>query len=259
MKTLLPKKLYEEVLTYYEAKKESKYIVSKSLPVLFFGDLKKYFQSDLKVITVGKNPSGHEFLGDNRFPNYRKTPYSLELSLCEYFKTNPYRKWFRHYDNYLKEFGSSFYNNSNYNKVVHTDIGSPLSTDPTWKKLDDLDSSFTKELFSSGFKIWEKLVLELKPHLVIMCCPFQDSMKKDIFTRLKVEEIETICTITHKINNEPRKIPFKLTYNSIVVGGFSTKLIYGGPSVINPFGIIGTENVKLLGKKTEALIKREGL
>lgn len=261
METILPKKLYEEVLYYYETIKNSensKYIVPKSLPVLFFGDLNKYFKSDLKVITVGKNPSGHEFLSDvNRFPSYRKTPYSLELSLSEYFKKNPYSSWFKHYNIYLEEFGYSFYNKPGYNKVIHTDIGSPLSTDPTWRKLEKENKSLTEELFKDGFEIWKTLISELLPDIIIMCCPLQMEMKETVFKELKLEKIDTIHTITNKKDStELRQIPFELTYNQIVVNGFKTKLVFGGISRINPFGIIGNDNIRLLGRKTETFLNR---
>ena len=35
--------------------------VSPSIPILFFGDLHAYFSSRVRVLTVGLNPSLHEF------------------------------------------------------------------------------------------------------------------------------------------------------------------------------------------------------
>ena len=35
--------------------------VHPSIPILFFGDLKAYCESDLRVVTVGLNPSRWEF------------------------------------------------------------------------------------------------------------------------------------------------------------------------------------------------------
>ncbi len=51
------KMLIEECWRIYKKHKEEDFIVKPSIPILFFGDSEKYFESELKVITVGLNPS----------------------------------------------------------------------------------------------------------------------------------------------------------------------------------------------------------
>jgi len=57
MKEINMKMLIEECWRIYKKHKEEDFIVKPSIPILFFGDSEKYFESELKVITVGLNPS----------------------------------------------------------------------------------------------------------------------------------------------------------------------------------------------------------
>jgi len=56
------------------------HIVRPSMPILFFGDSRRYECSTLKVITVGLNPSKLEFPNNDpfrRFPAARELPPML--------------------------------------------------------------------------------------------------------------------------------------------------------------------------------------
>jgi hypothetical protein len=75
------------------------------MPILFFGDVFGYVRSEVKVVTVGLNPSLAEFPTSNpwlRFPGAAglKPPLTSDMrkrylhSLCDYFKIEPYRDWF---------------------------------------------------------------------------------------------------------------------------------------------------------------------
>ena len=44
--------------------------VSPSIPISFFGDLHAYFSSRVRVLTVGLNPSLHEFPADSPFRRF---------------------------------------------------------------------------------------------------------------------------------------------------------------------------------------------
>ena len=75
--------------------------VSPSVPILFFGNLHAYFSSRMRVLTVGLNPSLHEFPADSPF---RRFPLTEDITVSEpdryldalaaYFRTDPYRGWF---------------------------------------------------------------------------------------------------------------------------------------------------------------------
>ena len=72
---VLSKTLLESLLQEYETKKNLKYVVSESLPILFFGDLESFSNQKKKVVTVGLNPSNIEFQSN---PNEE---YSFFISL----------------------------------------------------------------------------------------------------------------------------------------------------------------------------------
>ena len=44
--------------------------VNPSIPILFFGDLDAYFSSKVRVLSVGLNPSLHEFPSDSPFRRF---------------------------------------------------------------------------------------------------------------------------------------------------------------------------------------------
>ena len=104
------------------------------------------------------------------FPDYDNTPDSLELACKNYFKNNPYNKWFGQNNSGFKPLlngmGYCYYPNSkNLKSVLHTDICSPIATNPTWSKLTKNERN---KLEINGFELWKKIILELKPHLIIL-------------------------------------------------------------------------------------------
>jgi len=81
-------------------------VARPSMPILFFGDLDRYWASPRRVITVGLNPSRQEFpAGDHwmRFPGgaglaqdplAEGAPAAYLEELSRYFEVEPYRQWF---------------------------------------------------------------------------------------------------------------------------------------------------------------------
>ena len=85
--------LLNDAFIYYNKYSELDFIVKPSLPILYFGDLNAYFNSNFKVITAALNPSDaelKEFKNSDpsyiRFPEYENTIETLHLSLNNYFK-----------------------------------------------------------------------------------------------------------------------------------------------------------------------------
>ena len=58
---MISNELIKKTFDYYDKFKDYDVVVSPSLPILYFGDLASYEKSDLKIVTVGKNPSDNEF------------------------------------------------------------------------------------------------------------------------------------------------------------------------------------------------------
>jgi len=91
-------------------------VVRRPVPILFFGDSRAYFDSPMKAVTVGLNPSKIEFDSADpfhRFPLARGVQPDDETryldSLDAYFKEDPYRSWFNCYEPLLQGLGVSYY------------------------------------------------------------------------------------------------------------------------------------------------------
>jgi len=112
------------------------------VPILFFGDLYRYRTSPCKIVTVGLNPSRIEFPQPDRFTRFKAAkglypaimqsdePYAAYVAApCNYFIDDPYRAWFRSLEPILQGAASSYYP-GRANCALHTDLCSPLATDP---------------------------------------------------------------------------------------------------------------------------------
>lgn len=242
---VLSKTLLESLLQEYETKKNLKYVVSESLPILFFGDLESFSNQKKKVVTVGLNPSNIEFQSNPneeysffRFPEYEGNIETLELTLNNYFKHNPYTKWFKTgYEPLLNGLKGSFFPDNEFDKVLHTDICSPLSTNPTWSKLNFHEQ---ESLRRDGFELWKSLIKELKPHLIIL------STRRSYLQLLSPKYIETIHSINTTKDGKTRR-PFNLDLFEVDIDGFKTYLIYGEPKNL-PFGSVTTKDKLIMGE-----------
>ena len=182
---------------YLQSRNTSLPITSPSIPILYFGDYPAYHKSEIKIITVGLNPSHLEFPTEDRFLRFRKaekTSKSSNLthldiqrfldSLNDYYKDEPYSRWFRCFEPILNGLNSSYYDNEYPNRVLHTDICSPLATDITWSKLNDRQQA---RLSSDGNKIWHSLVEILTPDFILISVA-RHHLNKIRFKRTKWRE-----------------------------------------------------------------------
>ena len=159
--------------------------VTPSIPILYFGDKTAYLKSPLRIVTVALNPSLAEFPPDapfSRFPEAGawiaagRPPANcqdLQQAFNDYFKRDPYLRWFGSLEKVLTGFDASFYPNPDpsneghaKNTAIHTDLLSPVATSPTWSKIHDpgLKAALTK----SGIPLWHTLIEELRPHLILI-------------------------------------------------------------------------------------------
>ena len=145
--------------------------VGPAIPILFFGDLDAYGESRHRVLTVGLNPSRIEFpAGDpfQRFPLAEDIhPEDQERyldALSAYFRTKPYNRWFRSFEPLLNGMRTSFYGHQ-ASTALHTDICSPVATDPTWSRLSEADR---RVLADDGRPLWHELLVALRPNVVVL-------------------------------------------------------------------------------------------
>ena len=120
-------------------------IVPDSLPLLWFGDLAAYAQSNVRILTLSKNPSDAEFGQNQRFENLSPTAENLtalskkssaltdyKSQLNQYFQRNP-NKWFRQLNKFLPVFEAGYADASNV--ALHADLFTPMATKPVWPGL----------------------------------------------------------------------------------------------------------------------------
>lgn len=152
-------------------------MVQPSIPILWFGDMVAYYRSERKVVTVGLNPSLQEFpKGKDRFPRAaalhgKKTLDSKDVeaytaAMNDYFETEPYGKWFSHFEKVLNPLDTSYYVSRKMpNRAIHIDIYAPFATDPTWSSLSPKQKACIDEK-SNG--LYEDLLAMLKPDVVLV-------------------------------------------------------------------------------------------
>ena len=154
------------------------FLVKPSIPILFFGDSNRYFSSRLKVITLGLNPSRIEFPKQDRFLRFSKAghvhpPVAGDGSYRGYLEAlngyfhkppnHPYTPWFNSFEGLLNGLDCSYYGDAP-NTALHTDLCSPLATDPPWSKLPN---DVRRCLRQYGVSLWHSLVEFLSPDLII--------------------------------------------------------------------------------------------
>lgn len=151
-------------------------VVRPSMPILYFGDREAYENSPLRIVTAGLNPSLAEFPIESpwlRFPGAAALPADGSMTaperdkylaaLDEYFRVAPYRKWFdRSFEPILNGCGASYYESKNV--ALHTDLLSPVATNPTWSRLSE--SAQIKH--AGGRDLWTFLMRALRPHVIIV-------------------------------------------------------------------------------------------
>jgi hypothetical protein len=204
-------------------------VVKPALPILFFGDSQQYFRSQLRVVTVGKNPSGKEFPATDFLLRFgavkgicldtfsQESHTSYQAALNGYFRNNPYSAWFDAYEPLLNGMGASYYAHQP-NVALHTDLCSPLATDPTWSGLSDPQQAL---LEPEGARLWHDLIPVLAPHVVIISVAEKHLIK---VTDRPLSLWETIYTVAEP---ETRNKPYRVQALRVTIGKHTTWMIFG--------------------------------
>lgn len=216
-------------------------IVTPSIPILYFGDDRRYFESRRKVITVGLNPSCREFPDDCRF---RRFPLARELTpaaddprylaaLRDYFRAEPYDRWFRQsFESILGGLDASYYDGAP-NTALHTDLFSPLATDPTWSRLGE----DRRHLQEEGVNLWHRLVERLEPDVMII------SIARRFLHNVRFHRPEAWRTI-HTVE---RANPFEVEAENVTIAGKTALMVFGTAANI-PFGTVSSSDKKNIGR-----------
>ena len=224
--------------------------VTPAAPILFFGELDAYLASPLRVVTVGLNPSLHEFpVGEpfRRFPlaEGNREPSCYLDAMSAYFSTDPYRGWFNAFEPLLNGLGASYYTGAT-STALHTDICSPVATDPTWSRLDKADRA---ALEADGGPLWRILLDELRPQIVAI------SVAKAHLERIgfaALSDWEIVHVFRRKSDGKPRSRPYEIRRRWYDVGG--ERSLFGfGTAGLKPFQLLADRQKR----KTGELILKE--
>ena len=221
--------------------------VTPAAPILFFGDLHAYRDSPLRVLTVGLNPSLHEFPADKPFRRFplaegciaRKPSRYLD-AMSAYFRTDPYRGWFSTFEPLLDGMEASHYE-GRASTALHTDICSPVATNPTWSGLDEDTRSV---LAARGNPLWHMLLEELRPQIVAL------SVAKAHLKRIKFEpltEWQVIHAFGRTASGGPRRTPYEISARWYDAGGERSLFVFGAAAQ-KPFGTLAADQKREAGR-----------
>ena len=229
--------------------------VSPAIPILFFGDLDAYRGSPLRVLTVGLNPSLEEFPAGEPFLRF---PLASDVvaqdrgrylkTLAAYFRTNPYRNWFRHFEPLLNGMRASYYPGET-STTLHTDICSPIATNPTWSRLGEGDRAI---LEADGGPLWHVLLEALEPHLVVL------SVARRHLDRIRFNAPggwRVIHAFERTSGGAPRSRPYEVSARWHRVGGGRSLFVFC-PAGRTPL-TISNEQKRALGAQVVEVWRRE--
>ncbi len=223
--------------------------VTPAVPILFFGDLDAYRTSPLRVVTVGLNPSRKEFPAGEPFRRFplaegsrdREGPSYLD-AMSAYFHTDPYRGWFNAFEPLLNGMETSFYAGvGDASTALHTDICSPIATDPTWNDLDKADQA---ALMDHGRPLWRALLEELRPQIVVL------SVRKEYLDHIEFAPItnwEVIHTFRRTSNGDFRRKPYEVCARWYEVAGELSLFLFGAAAQ-TPFGKLAAAQKREAGE-----------
>lgn len=213
--------------------------VSPAIPILFFGNLNAYRASPLRVLTTGLNPSLHEFPEGDPFQRFPLAstftagePQRYLDALSAYFRVQPYRSWFNSFEPFLQGLWASYFERRP-STALHTDLCSPIATDPTWTGLGEEEHT---ALEADGGPLWHELLTVLQPHVVAL------SVAKHHLARIEFRPL-TNWGVIHAFHRTgagaPRRRPVEISARWYEVGGARSLFVFG-PAAQLPLGMLNT-------------------
>ena len=220
------------------------HLVRPSIPILFFGDSERFAASPLRVITVGLNPSREEFPHDAPFRRFRaaaslkrENPDTYLAALDGYFRTSPYTRWFNPaFEPFLRALGASYYDREP-STALHTDLCSPLATDPTWSRLATHEQA---TLQPAGQRLWHDLVEALQPDVVLI------SVSRHRLNLLAFPTVEP-AIVMHTVDGPGRARPYPVEQFRCRLASGKVPLFVFGQAAQTPFGTISAADKQRVG------------
>jgi hypothetical protein len=221
------------------------WLVRPAIPILYFGDLERYRESEVRVITVGLNPSKKEFPETSpyqRFPAASALDRRVEgweklhqTALNNYFRADPYTSWFGAWEPVLSGIDASYYAATNV--ALHTDLCSPLATNPTWTGLDENAKSL---LELSGNRLWRALVAVLEPDIVLI------SVGAQYLAALGQAPLGA-WRISHRVEGPTRR-PLDIRVTWAALGMTHRSMLVFGRAANLPLGTVSHSDKAVIGR-----------
>lgn len=237
------KDLLDKCWNAFDDVHDQPFVVKNAVPVLYFGDIDRYFASELKVVTVGLNPSLAEFPQDDpflRFPLAREAGGSRPRNLADhltalnwYFRIKPYKKWFGSLEPILEGLGASYYRGMDL--ALHTDICSPIATAPTWSGLAKDERAI---LQADGVHIWHSLIEVLSPDIIVV------SVGVEHLNQLRFPFISP----EQNVFTLERKHPYRVWGRFLAIDTSSRCFLVFGRASQTPFGTVSKESKLKIGE-----------
>ncbi len=253
-------RLVESAWSIYRRYQGQPFFLRDSIPVLFFGDLPRYRESRLKVVTVGLNPSREEFPRDHPFRRFsvmdKYFPFNggsaaesfkrdyLQALNC-YFSPATKYDWFdRSYEPVLNGMNCSYHSVGNGNRALHTDYCSPLATREDWGVLTD---SQRMDLSRSGSDLWNELVRFLAPDVIIA------SIRKGLVDQIRrqfssLAKPSLVTSISKRNDGSSRSHTYDVLRWDVTIDGRRGLLVYG-KAAQRPFGSVSLSDRHEIGRR----------
>lgn len=232
--------------------------VAPAAPILFFGELDAYRNSPLRVVTVGLNPSLKEFPARDPFRRFPldgsdgdREPGGYLDAMSAYFCTDPYGSWFGTFEPLLNGAGSSYYAGKAVSTALHTDICSPVATDPTWTGLGKAER---KTLEADGGPLWHMLLEALRPQVVLL------SVARGHLGRIRFAPIadwKAIHVFERTESDALRKRPYEVKARWFEVGGERSLFVFG-QAAQRPFGLLSNDQKRKTGTIAQGIYRHGG-
>jgi hypothetical protein len=146
-------------------------------------------------------------------------------ALNDYFREQPYRGWFDvSFEPLLEGLGASYYGGAK-STAIHTDLCSPLATDPTWSRLSRAEQ---EALIIGGNPLWHELVELVQPDVVLI------SVKREHLAKIRFPVVDDLGTV-HVVERER---PYRIEGARRELASGKRPLFVFGKAAQKPFSLI---------------------
>lgn len=137
----------------------------------------------------------------------------------------------------LNGMGSSYYPGQ-VSTALHTDLCSPVATNPTWS---GLRNDVRLRLIASGRPLWHDLVKVLRPHVMLI------SVAKRHLSQIEFAALEPPWEM-HRLD-EGRSRPYVVTAWRVQVDDELAPLVVFGQAAQRPFGSVSKHDKQIIGRR----------